>query len=323
MPRVKRRKEPLGLETDQYFLQASQTRCSHSPFFRASLADLSKTPVQKWETSHIERVSVEKNKHVHIDIAGPTPINLHFTTGSRDLTSEIVDKLEVSRALAAGNKESHKEKDEASEPTRFIPPIRSDTPKSVHFSPASPSIIPAREEDSEGEEEHGNDIVNAVALYDFDADGDDELSVKEGEELLIIEKDGDEWWKCRNSLGKEGVVPASYLEVSSISMFRLHPLIRDQAKDPTGDSKQDSLAAQRAEEERLERERVEKEKKERAEKEKLRKEKERAERERAEKEHKRAEAESRAKAAAESAEAERLRRKEQAAKQQQHRPSPR
>jgi len=31
--------------------------------------------------------------------------------------------------------------------------------------------------------------------------------------LWVIEKDGDEWWKCRNMNGSEGVVPASYVEV--------------------------------------------------------------------------------------------------------------
>ena len=55
--------------------------------------------------------------------------------------------------------------------------------------------------------------MEAVALYDFSADGVDELSVAEGERLTVLEKDGDEWWKCRNSKGLEGVVPASYLEV--------------------------------------------------------------------------------------------------------------
>ena len=51
------------------------------------------------------------------------------------------------------------------------------------------------------------------ALYDFNADGEDELSVKEGEKLIVLEKDGEEWWKCRNAHDTEGVVPASYLEV--------------------------------------------------------------------------------------------------------------
>lgn len=54
-----------------------------------------------------------------------------------------------------------------------------------------------------------------MALYDFQAQGEDELSVGEGDKLWVLEKDGDEWWKCRNAEGHEGVVPASYIEVSS------------------------------------------------------------------------------------------------------------
>jgi len=112
-----------------------------------------------------------------------------------------------------------------------LPPLRIDlanerkpVKKGVHFSASSPVVIPPREpsEDEEeeeaeygtGEQEDGSmdgDIANA--LYDFEADGDDELSVKEGEKLVVLEKDSDEWWKCRNSNGLEGVVPASYLEV--------------------------------------------------------------------------------------------------------------
>ena len=68
--------------------------------------------------------------------------------------------------------------------------------------------------------------MEAVALYDFGADGVDELSVTEGEHLTVLEKDGDAWWKCRNSKGLEGVVPACYLEVCSTLCYnkiRLRP----------------------------------------------------------------------------------------------------
>ena len=60
----------------------------------------------------------------------------------------------------------------------------------------------------------GEDTVDL--LYDFDTDGNDELSVKEGEHFVVLEMDGDEWWNCRNSHGVEGVVPASYLEVGGL-----------------------------------------------------------------------------------------------------------
>lgn len=68
------------------------------------------------------------------------------------------------------------------------------------------------------------DEDTADALYDFDADGEDELSVNEGEHLVVVEKDGDEWWKCRNSHGVVGVVPASYLEVGRLPfIFLVNP----------------------------------------------------------------------------------------------------
>ena len=52
-----------------------------------------------------------------------------------------------------------------------------------------------------------------MVLYDFTADGDDELTVTEGEDLIVLERDSDDWWKVRSSKGREGVVPASYVEV--------------------------------------------------------------------------------------------------------------
>lgn len=121
-------------------------------------------------------------------------------------------------------------------------PTRDPKKASVHFSAASPVIIPDQQEEHEEEEEEEPEeeeeeppssqtpyipravpapvsTTSASALYDFTADGEDELSVTEGERLTILEKDGDEWWKCRNSKGQEGVVPASYLEVSSPVML--------------------------------------------------------------------------------------------------------
>ncbi|KAK9373055.1 uncharacterized protein V1513DRAFT_450529 [Lipomyces chichibuensis] len=53
------------------------------------------------------------------------------------------------------------------------------------------------------------------ALYDFDAQGDDEVTIREGDDVFILDDEkSDEWWMIRHSLsGKEGVVPSSYIEV--------------------------------------------------------------------------------------------------------------
>ena len=179
----------------------------------------------------------EKSKHVSIDIEGPSPINLHFHAGSKENADAIVTKLQSSKALSSTPQEQAPK-------ARSLPPPLDAVPSemkkpSVHFSPASPVIIPSapEEEQAEEEEEEGEEpqileqlgdsytqqpasvIMEAVALYDFGADGVDELSVAEGERLTVLEKDGDEWWKCRNSKGLEGVVPASYLEVCSTPCY--------------------------------------------------------------------------------------------------------
>ena len=184
------------------------------------------TPVQKWQTKDITTVVSEKSKHVSIDIEGPSPISLHFHAGSKENADAIVTKLQSSKALSSTPQE-HAPMARSLSPPPAAEPSEMKKP-SVHFSPASPVIIPSAPEEEqaeEGEEEEqqileqlddsqsASVIMEAVALYDFGADGVDELSVAEGERLIVLEKDGDEWWKCRNSKGLEGVVPASYLEV--------------------------------------------------------------------------------------------------------------
>jgi uncharacterized protein YaiE (UPF0345 family) len=172
---------------------------------------------------HIQNITVEKSKHVHIDVGGPNPINLHFSVGSKDNTDAIVTKLESSKQLSAPSPATSPAPEASTSPRESTPPKEAKK-ATVHFAPESPTVIPvsdeeeepqaAEEEEEEGGEEEGD---MATALYTFSADAEDELSVTEGERLVVLERDGDEWWKCRNAEGREGVVPASYLEVSCAS----------------------------------------------------------------------------------------------------------
>ncbi|CAL3967022.1 unnamed protein product [Diplocarpon coronariae] len=53
-------------------------------------------------------------------------------------------------------------------------------------------------------------------LYDFMAQGDDEVTVAVGDEVIIVDDSkSDEWWQVKRLRnGKEGVVPSSYVEVT-------------------------------------------------------------------------------------------------------------
>jgi actin cytoskeleton-regulatory complex protein SLA1 len=187
--------------------------------------------VQKWQINDVTSAVTDKPKHVHIEVGGAVAANLHFHAGSKDTAEEILVKLEASRSLARESTEaavpSQAEPEPEPEPEpapapapvqrTLPPPIRTDgahspSKKGVHFSEASPAIIPPRSASPEAQQDEIEGL-EAVALYDFQAQGEDELSVAEGDALWIIEQEGEEWWKCRNVNGSEGVVPASYVEV--------------------------------------------------------------------------------------------------------------
>lgn len=55
-------------------------------------------------------------------------------------------------------------------------------------------------------------------LYDFMAQGDDEVTVAVGDEVIILDDSkSEEWWMVRRlKNGREGVVPSSYIEITGI-----------------------------------------------------------------------------------------------------------
>lgn len=153
------------------------------------------------DLTYVERTS---SKVINLTIA-TLGQPLVFNTGSPATAEEIIAKLgqskeatgetlQVSSNAASGA--TSEEDDNVSPPAEA---------KSVRW--AEDATIPAAAAPTSGEEA-------CVVLYDFEAGGDDELTVSEGENLTIVEKENDEWWLVRNSRGQEGVVPAQYVEIT-------------------------------------------------------------------------------------------------------------
>ncbi|KAK7049547.1 cytoskeletal protein binding protein [Paramarasmius palmivorus] len=295
-------------------------------------SETSKAAVQKWQTADITNISIDKSKHVTFDVGGANPTSLHFHAGSKDNAEAIAEKLESSKAISTASQSPA-----ANDTPNKSPPKKA----SVHFSPASPTIIPPREpsEDGSYEEQEEDQPVNGadrdddddgekvVVLYDFTADGDDELTVAEGEHLVVLEKD-DEWWKCRNQKGREGVVPAQYVEaIASSSGASSASANAAKVAKEAAEAQAKAESQRRAEEARA---KAEAEAKARAEAEaeaEAQAEAERAQKEEEErKARKKQEAKQRAEAAQAAAEAERKKRQEAAAaraEQSSPAPSPR
>ncbi|XDG03971.1 hypothetical protein ABKA04_003586 [Annulohypoxylon sp. FPYF3050] len=80
-------------------------------------------------------------------------------------------------------------------------------PPTAYISELPGSSVPAPAPASKAAEQKGK------MLYGFEASGGDEVSVPEGREVIVLEPDdGSGWVKVRAGY-KEGIVPASYLEI--------------------------------------------------------------------------------------------------------------
>jgi hypothetical protein len=56
----------------------------------------------------------------------------------------------------------------------------------------------------------------AVALYDYDATNNEELTIRENDNMMVLDDSDSDWWKVRlvKKGGGEGLVPATYVEVN-------------------------------------------------------------------------------------------------------------
>jgi len=65
----------------------------------------------------------------------------------------------------------------------------------------------------------GTGQKNGTMLYEFMAQGDDEVTVAAGDDVIVLDDTkSEEWWMVRRlKNGKEGVVPSSYVEITGVS----------------------------------------------------------------------------------------------------------
>lgn len=89
-------------------------------------------------------------------------------------------------------------------------------------------------------------------LYDFMAQGDDEVTVAAGDEVVVLDESmSEEWWQVRRvKNGMEGVVPSSYIEVMGIATSP------DAPRNSAVDSARSTVQQNRLEEIRLTKEAI-------------------------------------------------------------------
>ncbi|KAL2284485.1 hypothetical protein FJTKL_08874 [Diaporthe vaccinii] len=97
----------------------------------------------------------------------------------------------------------------------------------------------------------GREQKKGKMLYDFMAQGEDEVTVADGDEVIVLDDmKSEDWWQVRRvKNGKEGVVPSSYVEITGTAP--------SQPASMTGvNAGRSTVAQNRLEEERLTKEAV-------------------------------------------------------------------
>ncbi|CAO2656654.1 Nn.00g054570.m01.CDS01 [Neocucurbitaria sp. VM-36] len=132
-------------------------------------------PQQEWSADKMEYYSQE-GKHIFMELKQPSK-SVDFHCGAKDTATEIMSALGELAGAAKG--------------------------------------AGLREVLAAGSG-HSNVQKKGVMLFDFMAQGDDEVTVGLGDEILVLDDSAsDEWWKVRRlKNGKEGVVPANYVEIT-------------------------------------------------------------------------------------------------------------
>ncbi|KAF9191117.1 cytoskeletal protein binding protein [Haplosporangium sp. Z 11] len=193
-----------------------------------------KSPVRQWSIKDVDKVRQEK-KHVYLDLGGSSPASFDFQAASKQEAEAIFNKIQDS-----------KQKSRISRPASVAvaspPSVRDSVVSTSTYQTAqgSPSIThanaayaaePTHEEPVYEEEQQYVEPEPvcegrwAIAMYDFNAETEEELSIRENDEVWVSDYvSSDEWWKCQ--LGDQvGIVPASYVR------FADEPLPEEQQQE--------------------------------------------------------------------------------------------
>ncbi|KAK4560829.1 cytoskeletal protein binding protein [Recurvomyces mirabilis] len=133
-------------------------------------------PSQEWSAEKLTHYSIE-GKHVFVELVRPSK-SVDFHAGAKDTAQEIVAQL--GDLAGAVRQEGLREVLAASSGTA------------------------------------GSGQKKGKMLYEFMAQGEDEVTVAVDDEVIVLDdRASEEWWKVRRMKnGKEGVVPSSYVEIT-------------------------------------------------------------------------------------------------------------
>jgi hypothetical protein len=108
-------------------------------------------------------------------------------------------------------------------------PYRSSSP--LRNAPASPHPKLAVKEGLDEQDGY----ARAIGLFDFKATTPGDLGFTKGQVVIVLGKEGGDWWRGRDTKGKEGIFPSTYVEVVNLPKVPRGDIARSELKKRTPD----------------------------------------------------------------------------------------
>ncbi|KAI9308328.1 hypothetical protein BJ944DRAFT_260437 [Cunninghamella echinulata] len=163
------------------------------------------SPVQQYPILDVDKYLFD-GKNLHIEIGGTNPATLDLQASSKSEAKAIVVKITDSRNTAqiAGTHVNT-----SPSPTSFD----NNNNNVVHNSNALSSSELTANSNNISTTQNSNEPRWAVTLYSFDAEGGEEISIEENQQVLVTDYDRDDgWWRIETVDGKSGIIPTSYIQ---------------------------------------------------------------------------------------------------------------
>lgn len=165
-------------------------------------------PVQQYPILDVTKYLFD-GKNLHIEIEGNKQAVLDLQASSKSEAKAILVKISDS-ARAAQQSNTHLNLQQQRQMAAPATPIVINPPAA---NPRPPVIQQQPEPEPEVEEESNCVPKWGISIYSFQAEGGDELSVEETEQIYVLDYERtDGWWRVQKVDGETGLVPSSYVQ---------------------------------------------------------------------------------------------------------------
>ncbi|KAJ3241993.1 cytoskeletal protein binding protein [Chytriomyces hyalinus] len=168
--------------------------------------------LEKWDYKQLSKFHEKKGKKVTLEFGS----DVREYEGEKDNLEKLMKRLEevktlskVSGPILTGPPPNMGPPEGS---LKFLPAAHDSPPPAPVFTAPPPAIIPATQASPRATVSN----KTAIALYDYEATNDEELTIREDDELIVLDSSDDDWWSVRLANGRgEGLVPKTYVELKS------------------------------------------------------------------------------------------------------------